>query len=108
VPAAAAWKAPQINGDAETKTETKTKIEHKPIPNAEPSTSASTSTETSADTDAERRIGAKRAGDISVDTDTDQTMGDGPTTKPKEAGKRKPSTNDRLEHGRQMPNPQER
>jgi hypothetical protein len=35
-------------------------------------------------------------------------MGDGPTTKPKQAGQPRPSTDDRFEHGRQTPNPQER
>ena len=66
----------------------------------------STRTETSADTDAENHIGAER-GDVSS-TDTDQMMGDGPTTQPKDAGQPSPGPNDRLEHGRQTATPKER
>jgi hypothetical protein len=72
VPPAAAWKAAQVSANAKTKT--------KPNPKAE----TSTSTETSADTDAENHIGADR-GDTRR-ADTEQAMGDGLTTKPKEAG----------------------
>jgi hypothetical protein len=100
MPAAVTWKAAQINADTKTKTQTKPK----PMPKDEPSTS----NETSTDTASESHIGAKTGNDISADTDTDQTRGDSPSTKPKAAGQQRPSTDDRLEHGRQTPNPQER
>ena len=85
-------------------------IDSKEKPKSKPKAelSTSTSTKTSADTEAESHLGMKRADDISADTDTDQTMGDGPTTKQKDASQPRPSTDDRLEHGRQMPNPKER
>jgi len=71
-PTAAAWEAAQVSANAKTKT--------KPSPNAE----TSTSTKTSADTDPENQIGVEW-GEVST-ADTQQTMRDGPTTKPKEAG----------------------
>jgi hypothetical protein len=80
VPAAAAWKAAQINADAKTKTKPKPQS----IPKAKPSTRSST--ETTADADAESHIGAKGGEDISTDHDIDQTMGDGPTRKAKKPG----------------------
>jgi hypothetical protein len=61
-----------VSANAETKTK----------PN--PKTDTSTSTETSADTDAKNHIGAE-SGDF-CSADTDHTIGEGPTTKPKEAG----------------------
>jgi hypothetical protein len=93
VPTAAAWKAAQINANAETKTG--------PNPKAE----TSTRTETSADTDAKNHNGAKRGNVRSADTD--QMMGDGPTTKPNDAGQPSPGPDKTLEHGRQTPNPKE-
>jgi len=53
-------------------------------------------------TPAQRHIDAQRAGGTTADTD--QTMGDGPTTKPKKAGQPSPSPGNGLEHRRQMPN----
>jgi len=96
VPTAAARKAVQINPNAETET--------KPNPKAESSTS--TSTETDTNTHAKSRINAKSRDDII--SDNDQTMGDGPTTKPTEASQPSTSPNNSLEHGRQMPNRNER
>ena len=61
---------------------------------------------TCTDTDAESRMNGERGNDISADTD--QTMGDCLTTKPNEAGQPSPSPDDKLVHGRQTPNSQER
>jgi hypothetical protein len=100
VPAAAAWKAAQINANAKTKT--------KHISNAKPNTSTSTSTsiETSADTNSKSHISTKWGNIISADTD--QTMGDCPTTQTKDGGQPSPSPDDRLKHGSQMSNFEER
>jgi len=81
-------KAAQINANAETKT--------KPNPKAEPSTSTKTNPDTDADTDDESCI-SPNSGDY-MSADTDQTIGDSPTTKPKEIGQPSPSPGNRLEH----------
>jgi len=93
---AIAWKAAQVGPNAKTKTKTKPNPKAEPIP----------STETTADTAAENHIGAERVEVSSANTD--QTMGDGLTTKPKEPGQPSPSHNYRLQDGRQTPNSEER
>jgi len=91
-PTAAAWRASQISANAKTK------------PKVEPSTG--TFTETSTDTDAESHVDAE-CGNI-IGTYTDQTMGDCPTTNPEETRQPSPSPENRLDHGRQTPNREER
>jgi len=71
-PTDAAWEAAQVSANAKTKT--------KPNPQAE----ASTRTGTSAGIDAGNHI-IIHIGEVRS-ADTDQMMGDCPTTKPKEAG----------------------
>jgi hypothetical protein len=80
VPAIAAWKAAQAKAKAKAKPRT--------------------------DADAENHIDADCGDDTS--TDTGQTVGDSPTTKPKETGQPSPSPDDRLEPSRQTYNPKER
>jgi hypothetical protein len=89
----------QINANANAKNKTETKTKLRPNPKAEPSTHTGTYIETNTNS----HIGGEWGADIS--TDTDQTMGESPTTKPKDAGQPSPSPNDRLKHGRQTPNP---
>ena len=91
-PTVAARKAAQINANAKTK----------PNPKAKPSTCSETRT----DTDTENHTGGER-GDI-ISTDTNQTMGDDPTTNLKDGGQPSPSPYGRLVHGRQTPDPKQR
>jgi len=93
-PTAAASKAAEIIANARTKI--------KPNPQAE----SSTSTGTRAGTNTNHLIGAER-GDV-ISADTAQTMGDGHTTKLKDAVQPSPNPDDRLEHSRHTPNAMER